>query len=144
MANMLCNYYYEKVKILSTRIPQSTRNPHRFLDLALESWEEKENRHIFEFRSISIVETLKLITDMGNSAALGHDMIDSQGIKLAASHLVHPIQHIINTSLSSGKFSRKWKLSRITPRLKGKDCDKLAVSSYRPVAVLPSISKLVE
>ena len=38
----------------------------------------------------------------------------------------------------------KWKLACLTPRLKSKEADRLSVASYRPIAILPAISKLVE
>ena len=144
MANMLINYYQEKIEKLIAKIPLSMRNPHRYLDRAMESWEEKDNRTVFKFKLISLSETMKLIIDMGNLAAMGHDKIDAQGIKAAASQLVKPKQHIINTPLSKRKFAAKWKLSRLTLRLKSKDSNRFEVSAYQPVTVLPSLSKLVE
>ena len=47
-------------------------------------------------------------------------------------------------SITSGVFANKWKISRIIPLWKGKGKDKLLAESYRPVQLLPSISKLVE
>ena len=38
----------------------------------------------------------------------------------------------------------KWKLGKVTPRLKSKGLDTSDTSSYRPVTVLPTTSKLVE
>ena len=58
--------------------------------------------------------------------------------------LVRQIRHIINVSLRTGKFSIKWKFAKLSPRLKSLELDKSSVSSYRPVAILPSLSKLVE
>ena len=43
-----------------------------------------------------------------------------------------------------GKFARKWKFARLLPRLKGSDLPRTDTSSYRPVAVLTTSSKLVE
>ena len=54
------------------------------------------------------------------------------------------MRHIINTSLLTSKFARKWKFARLTPRLKNGGLDRTDTSSYRPVAVLTSTSKLVE
>ena len=61
-----------------------------------------------------------------------------------ASEISQQIKHLINTSLLSNKFANKWKFSKVTPRLKSKDLDRHNVSSYRPVAVLSTVSKLVE
>ena len=93
---------------------------------------------------MTLEETKGLVTSLAESTAMGHDLIDSIAIKLAAPLLIRPIQHLINTSLMKGKFSRKWKFSRLTPRLKNKELNRTLTSSYRPVAVLTTSSKLVE
>ena len=105
MANMLSNYYQDKIDKLSAKIPQSMRKPHRFLDRAIESWEEKDNRPVFKIGLISLSETQKLISDMGNLDVLGHDKIDAQGIKAAASQLVktHPAYNQLEKL--AGQFS---------------------------------------
>ena len=89
-------------------------------------------------------ETRKLIDNLANSASFSHDLIDSMAIKMAADSLVNPLTHIINLSLRLNKFARKWKLSKLIPLLKSKDLDRLSTSSYRPVSVLSTVSKLVE
>ena len=92
MANLQMDYYQEKIK----KCHPLRENPHRFLDRALSSWDEKDNVPIFQFREISLSETFKLISILAESSAF--DKIDSIGIKAAASQLVNPIQHIINTA----------------------------------------------
>ena len=144
MANLLIKFYEDKILKLMSKIKILARNPHRFLDAAMESWEGRRTVPIFRFRSISLSETVKLISEMGNSSVLGHDQIDSLGIKGAETELAGPIQHIINSSIQKRKFASKWKLAKLTPILKGSDSNRASVSSYRPVAVLPTISKLVE
>ena len=47
MANLQQNYYINKVSKLLRKIPVSNRNPHRFLDQALENWEEKDRGYNF-------------------------------------------------------------------------------------------------
>ena len=47
-------------------------------------------------------------------------------------------------SLTRNTFAMKWKISKLTPILKSKDMSLLDVSSYRPVVVVPLVSKLVE
>ena len=68
----------------------------------------------------------------------------SLSIKAAAGKLLISVQHIINTSLKSKTFAMKWKLSVVNPRLKSQSLDKISTSSYRPISLLPTTSKLVE
>ena len=85
-----------------------------------------------------------LVAEMAESTALGHDNLDSIALKTVAPLLIYPLRHIVNTSLLTARFARKWKFARLTPRLKNGGLDRTDTSSYRPVAVLTSTSKLVE
>ena len=144
MANLLVNFYENKVKNLINKIPTTNRDPHRFIDMAMRTWEKRTTRPDFHFREISLSETLDLISKMSKSGAMGHDNIDGQGIKDAKIHLVRQIRHLVNTSLITGRFARKWKFAKISPRLKSQDLDKCSVNSYRPVAILSVTSKIIE
>ena len=144
MAAIQLDYYLKKLEDINSNLIPSDRNPHRMLDLALEKWEEKDERPIFEFSEISLEETEKLISTLSNSTASGFDGLDALAIKSAKKGLVIPVRHLINASIKSSKFSMKWKIAEISPRLKSKDLDRNITSSYRPVSVLPTISKIVE
>ena len=85
-----------------------------------------------------------MISNLKNSHAYGIDKFDPYTVKLGAARLIPPITHIINLSLSSGKFPMKWKLARILHLLKSKDLDPTNPSSYRPVSQLPVVAKLAE
>ena len=103
-----------------------------------------ENLIEFKFRNVTLVETAKFVAALSDSTSFGHDQIDSIAIKSASSQLICPLQFLINSSLGKSKFARKWKFSKLTPTLKSKDCNRMLPSSYRPVAVLSTVSKIVE
>ena len=92
-------------------IPRSHRNPHRILDRALENWEDTNNIPEFHFRDVTLVEIHKFIMTMSNSTACGHDGIDPLGIKVAVTHLIHPIRHLVNSLLGKSTFPRKLTLN---------------------------------
>ena len=98
----------------------------------------------FTMKPISIEDTLKLIRALKNSSATGVDYIDTRTIKLGAEVLAPAIQHIINLSISSSTFPTVWKWHKVVPLLKSTDCDRILPKSYRPVALLPVLSKLLE
>ena len=56
--------------------------------------------------------------------------------------LLNPITNLINQTLSTGKFPKLLKIAKISPIFKKGD-DTL-LSNYRPVSVLPSVSKVFE
>ena len=63
---------------------------------------------------------------------------------MAATELCKPLTHVINTSIESCEFANRWKISTIIPLLKSNESSRMDPASYRLVALLPSISKLVE
>ena len=144
MANFQMDFYVKKISDLMSKIKDEGRNPLRLLDAAIDRWEDKDKVELFEFKRISLAETSRLIATMAESTSHGHDKIDSIGIKAAADKLSRPLQHLINTSLVKGSFCQKWKFSKLTPLLKSQTLDRLSTSSYRPVAALSTISKIVE
>ena len=51
--------------------------------------------------------------------------------------------HIVNLSIGSNKFPNKWKIAKLVPLYKGKGA-KIDPKNYRPVAILPILSKVLE
>ncbi len=56
--------------------------------------------------------------------------------------LVNPITTFFNLSFTYGMFPNECKLAAVIPIFKGGHC--LSISNYRPVSILPLVSKLVE
>ena len=110
----------------------------------LDKWENKDERPVFDFRDVTLTEVDEMIATLANSSSFGHDGLDSLSIKAAATNLRCPLQYIINSSLRTSNFPMKWKLARIIPRLKSPELDRNDVSSFRPISVLATVSKLVE
>ena len=119
-------------------------DPLKFLKLALENWCHKDGRPELQLRKVTEIETLKYIQKLGNTSTHGIDGIDTNMIKIAATELYKPITFIINLSLMSQKCPAKWKIATVIPLYKGKQLDKMSPSSYRPISLLPALSKLTE
>ena len=112
MANLQTNFYEEKMRKLMEKIPVSGRNPLRYLDRVMGSWEGKGSFPTFNFREISLLETGKLLDNLADSKSFGHNGLDALALKNAGGHLIRPLQHLINMSLMKGKFAMKWKISK--------------------------------
>ena len=72
----------------------------------------------------------------------GYDGIDMCMLKKIIPHILTPLRHICNTSLSQGIFPDEMKIARIIPLFKSGD--KQNVSNYRPISLLPQFSKILE
>ena len=56
--------------------------------------------------------------------------------------MVKPLTLLINQTLITGVFPSKLKISRIKPLFKNGDA--AVISNYRPISLLPSLSKIYE
>ena len=98
----------------------------------------------FYFKEVTIQETYNLVKELGNSLSFGHDGIDACLLKLILPSIEKPLVHLINVSLTESTWANRWKVTRVFPLLKDKDADRMSTSSYRPVSLLPTVSKVVE
>ena len=82
---------------------------------------------------------LTAIRGLRRVPALGEDGIPTQVLKDLAPVLAEPFAHLASRSFATGRVPKLFKLANIVPVLKpGKD--PLQPASYRPVAILRSLS----
>ena len=84
----------------------------------------------------------KYIKRLKNTQSTGVDGMKTDMLKSCMDELVVPLTLIINTSLISGKYPSLLKMAVITPLFK--KGSKAQPESYRPIAGLNTISKLLE
>ena len=75
--------------------------------------------------------------------APGDDGVNHQILKSCAHALAEPLCHIFNLSLKTGVFPGQWKTAWIQPIYKNKG-ERSDPRNYRPIALLPSVSKVFE
>ena len=144
LANTLQNVFENKIKKLMRELKKDGRDPLETLKWAMGKWEKSENLPILKLKEISLIETQRLISKLGNSSAFGRDELNAMAIKTASDFLAPKLMHIINSSIRNKSYAMKWKLARIIPLQKSKEASRLDPSSFRPVSLLPMVSKLVE
>ena len=79
---------------------------------------------------------------MSNKKSTGVDNISMLMIKMAIPTIVPSLTSIFNRSLSEQVFPTNWKRSKIIPI--HKSGDKNSPNNYRPISILPSVSKILE
>ena len=100
------------------------------------------NQH-FKFNVISVLFITKCLATLKYNSSL--DVLDMDGrlLKLAAKLLAPSIMYIFNLSLQRGVIPDDLKLSRITPKFKGKGAISY-MSNYRPISVISYLFKILE
>ena len=72
----------------------------------------------------------------------GLDGIGPRILKLSAPIITNVITHIVNVSISTNKFPSMLKNAKLTPVYK--NGDKTIPENYRPISILPTLSKIIE
>lgn len=88
------------------------------------------------------IEIIKIISTLKTSSATGHDGISNNFLKKAKYVLASPIAHICNLSMLSGLVPDCFKMADICPIYKSGNT--FSISNYRPISLLPSLSKILE
>lgn len=85
---------------------------------------------------------LNLIKTINKHKAAGVDKISARLLKIAAPAIAPSISRLINYSISTGVFPQRWKTAEVTPLFKSGDSSD--ASNYRPISILPALSKIIE
>ena len=98
----------------------------------------------FEFNFVNASQITKKISNLKNTKALGVDNIATEVWKKGRITLSGPIARLCNVSMATGIHPELFKKAIIHPVYKGQGKDPRDPASYRPVAILPAISKVLE
>lgn len=96
----------------------------------------------FVFLETDELEVEQIILTLRSNCAIGIDGISSDLLKRYKKILIPPLTYIINQCLLTGVFPDLLKKALIHPIHKSGDVDR--VNNYRPISVLPSLSKVLE
>ena len=133
IANAFNRYFINIGPSLANQI----HTPHNYKEyLRTPSKNQIALQPIEEYKVIQVIDRLK------NKSSKGIDGISNNLIKTAKYVFAKPLTSIINQMLSSGIFPEQLKVSKIIPLHKAND--KMFLTNYRPIALLPSISKIFE
>ncbi len=133
-ASDINNYFVEKIRKIRQGIPEATTT--RF--------STKISKARFQFKYPSAGKAREMIRSLGNTGALGIDGIGVAALKLGADAIAAPLAHIARLSFMKGVFPTGFKTAVVTPVYKGRGKPPLDVSSYRPISILPAMSKVIE
>ena len=96
----------------------------------------------FTFKKVSAYRVWKIISNSTPKKSFGHDRISSKIIKLLAYDIAPPLHIIINKIIKYSVFPTTWKKSDVIPLFK--KGNKGDIGNYRPISLLPCLSKIAE
>ena len=91
---------------------------------------------------MSIDDIQKIIYKLKKKSSTGHDGISTKLLQRLCPIIAMPLTSIINQSLYTGIFPENLKLAKVLPLFK--KGDNQLFNNYRPISLLPSISKVFE
>ena len=129
----------KKVKDILAGIPDNGDDP---LEYTRKWLEGKELNECDLTEDVEWEEMLEAMAELNVTDAAGHDEITTRLIKHMRYALAPVMCHLINRCFEHNKMPLLWKLAKISPLFKGGD--RFDAKQYRPVAVLPAMSKVIE
>ena len=96
----------------------------------------------FKIPNITSKFIMKQLHGMSNTKATGLDDIGIRLLKSSADIIAPQLTSICNLSIHTGIFPHSWKRARVVPIYKSGNTND--ASNYRPISVLPVLSKVLE
>ena len=87
-------------------------------------------------------EVFHLLSSVDPTKAAGPDRLSARMLKHTATSITSAITTLFNMSITSGKIPCEWKTAQVVPIPKSQQ--KADPSNYRPISLLPILSKLLE
>ena len=127
--------YFSNVGInLSNKIPDTNKS--------IDSYLKGDFRESCFFNPTDSGEIEEIVLSLKNKSSCGHDEINIKVIKHSIKYLSKPLSKLINLSLENGSVPDSLKIAKVIPIYKSGDKDNC--TNYRPISVLPCISKIYE
>jgi hypothetical protein len=135
-ANVLVDHFANVIKPYTSEMPEEQE---REILRALETPGRLETTG----KKFKATEVRSAIQQLRSRKAPGHDVITGKVLKELPDIGIRAITQIFNSVLRTGYFQGQWKVTQIIAILKpGKPAEE--VTSYRPISLLPILSKLLE
>jgi hypothetical protein len=96
----------------------------------------------FRFPTVTPEFVEKQLSSMPENKAVGLDRLPGKLLRAASPVISKPLAFILNISLQSGKFISEWKHAKVLPLHKSGPV--METNNYRPISILPILSKLLE
>ena len=96
----------------------------------------------FQLLETSLKKRLSILKGLNSFKAVGIDNLSGKFLKDGAHVLARPISQLCNLSIKLNSFPRSCKIAKVKPLFK--KGSKTDFQNYRPISLLPLLSKIIE
>ena len=132
-ANNFNNFFVNVGNELSTTIPN-------FKDCMTPSEPFCDGK--FDLHLVFESDILSMLNNLKNTNSVGLDGISANILKLAAEEITPSLTYLINRTILEHKVPTQWKRAKVVPLFK--NGNKELPNNYRPISLLPVVSKILE
>ena len=138
VAGILNDFYVNVANDIGTKLTPGDIETHP----SVKTIKETVACPVFNFEPTTAVSIHALISKSSSKKATGVDGISAKLFKSCSDTIAQPLADLINFSVASSEFPDRLKQANVVPVFQKKD--PLDKQNYRPVSILPSISKIFE
>ena len=133
IANAFNDYFIN----IGRQLSDKSQSPHHYSDYLHNQVES----HL-QLKPINEIDISTIINNLKNKTSYGHDEISNKLLKRAGPALIKSLTLMVNQMLFTGIFPDRLKISKVKPLFKAGN--PVLISNYRPISLLPSLSKIFE
>ena len=133
ISNVINKYFCNIPNRLASKLPKSSRHFGSFL---------KSTRSKFCFRLMHEIEVFLILDNLDGKKSFGKDKLHPFLASVGAFQIFRPIAYIIHLSIKQRIFPDKLKIAKVIPIFK--QGSRSTCDNYRPISVLPALSKVFE
>ncbi len=104
--------------------------------------ENKYSRNAFALKQVSVNNIEKLLSNMNLRKATGFDQLPPKLLRIAGSAIAPSMTALVSNTILCAQFPADLKCAELSPVFKKKNI--LDETKYRPISILPCISKVME
>ena len=134
ISNGFCKYFSNVGADLAKKLPTTNINPNSYL--------KSSQQNSFFISPTDAQEIIRVIGSLKSKNSTGYDNISNKTMKLFKSEIAEPLSILFNKSFQAGIVPDTMKLAKVLPIFKSKD--KYIMTNYRPISLLPCLSKVLE
>ncbi len=134
VSNEFCDFFSQIGCKLQANIPPSRANYSDFL-------QSPEEKSIF-MAPTTQQEVTEIFRSIKGKKSTDHDGLSSYLMKMLSESLAYPTSTLINRSIKEGHVPNCMKTAKVLPLYKNKERNQM--TNYRPISILPALSKILK